>query len=203
MSLETAVLSAPPIRLQVFPSEDTAFRRFADAALTRVRVEATGSDLGLDPADLQHAIRDRYPAAVVRARDSLADPGYGEIVWYVYRFGSVTAGRHWWEEPGHAWAILDEHRQFAEVSTSLLDIVEVPREAIIGRRVEELANPDDVSAAEDVAALWAEMLLRGELHATLRYRRLDGAQREIEYHVTREAAGPGRHLAVVREIDPS
>ena len=29
-----------------------------------------------------------------------------------------------------------------------------------------------------------------------------GHQREIEYHVTREGAGPGRHLAVVREIEP-
>ena len=54
------------------------------------------------------------------------------------------------------------------------------------------------SALEDIRSLWAEFMDRGELHATLRFRRLDGSPREIEYHVTREGAGPQRHLAVVR-----
>ena len=49
--------------------------------------------------------------------------------------------------------------------------------------------------------LTRELMDRGELHATLRFRRMDGSAREIEYHVTKEGAGPGRHLAVVREID--
>lgn len=190
------------IRLQVFPFEDAAFRRFVDEAFEAIQGLTTPhADGRLDPLELQLRLRDRYPAAVVRERDALADPGSGDTLWYVYRFGSVVPGRRWWEEPGHAWAILDDDRRFVELSTSLTLIVEAPREVLIGTQVEAFSNPDDVTAPDDVLALWTEFLERGLLHSTLRYRRLDGSAREIEYHVTKDGAGPGRHLAVVREID--
>ena len=193
----------PQPRLQAFPAEDLAFRRYvADAFAAHLdRADASG-DAELEPEDLQLLLRRRYPAAVVRPRDTLADPGEGELLWYVYRFGSISPGLRWWEEPGHAWAILDDERRFAEVSTSLTEIVEVPRDALLGVTVEALANPEDTSAQDDVRALWDEFLDRGEIHATLRFRRDDGTEREIEYHVTMESAGPQRHLAVVREIVP-
>jgi PAS domain-containing protein len=188
-------------RLAVFPAEDAAFRRFVDGAFEALAVEAAGRAEPPEPHELQLRLRTRYPAAVARARDSLADPGSGDLVWYVYRFGSVAPGRRWWEEPGHAWTILDDERRFVEVSTSLTEIVEAPRAALIGRPVEAFSNPEDVSASDDVLALWGEFLTKGELHATLRFRRLDGSDREIEYHVVRDGAGPGRHLAIVREIE--
>jgi PAS domain-containing protein len=197
------VSARPQPRLQAFPPEDLAFRRVvADAFATLVAdVEARPAAL-LEPEELQVRLRERYPAAVVRPRDTLADPGDGgEAVWYVYRFGSISPGLRWWEEPGHAWAILDDTRRFVEVSTSLTEIVEAPRAAILGLSVEALANPADPSAWEDVAALWAELLDHGELHSTLRFRRQDGSPREIEYHVTKDGAGPERHLAIVREIE--
>ena len=89
-----------------------------------------------------------------------------------------------------------------EVSTSLTEIVEAPRAELLGRSVEAFSNPQDVTVSEDVQALWSEFLERGELHSTLRFRRMDGTPREIEYHVTKDGAGPERHLAVVREIEP-
>ena len=190
-------------RLQAHPAEDLAFRRFVADAFAELLADAGARpNAPLEAADLQWRLRVRYPSAVVRERDALADPGGGEDLWYVYRFGSVRPGRRWWEEPGHAWAILDDRRRFVEVSTSLAEIVEVPREMIIGRPVEAFANPGDLSVGADFEGLWAELVERGELHATLRFARLDGSSREIEYHVTRDGAGPDRHLAVVREIDP-
>lgn len=190
-------------RLQVFPPEDVAFRRFVQDAQDAMIADMVGRPRhGMDPGELQWRLRERYPAAVVRRRDPLADPTEDDIVWYVYRFGSVSPGRRWWEEPGHAWAILDDDRRFLEVASSIPEIAEVPREAMIGQPVEAFSNPDDVTAARDVKALWDELLRRGELHATLRFRRADGTPREIEYHVTWDGAGEGRHLAVVREIDP-
>ena len=192
----------PTPRLQAFPAEDLAFRRFvADAFSTLLAEVEPRPDALLEPEELQVRLRARYPAAVVRPRDRLADPGDGDLLWYVYRFGSISPGLRWWEEPGHAWAILDDDRRFVEVSTSLTEIVEAPREAILGQLVDALSNPEDASALEDIRSLWAEFMERGELHATLRFRRLDGSPREIEYHVTREGAGPDRHLAVVREIE--
>jgi PAS domain-containing protein len=189
-------------RLQIFPGEDVAFRRFVVDAFDAMCAEVAARPRAtLEPDQLQWRLRDRYPAAVVRRREPIADPGSGEALWYVYRFGSVTPGRRWWDEPGHAWAVLDDERRFVEVSTSLTDIVEAPREVMLGRPLEAFSNPEDVSVAEDAAAMWEELARRGELHSTLRFRRLDGTPREIEYHVTRDGAGPGRHLAVVREID--
>lgn len=189
-------------RLQAFPAEDLAFRRFvADAFATLLAEVEPRPDALLEPEELQVRLRARYPAAVVRPRDRLADPGDGDLLWYVYRFGSISPGLRWWDEPGHAWAILDDGRRFVEVSTSLTEIVEAPRDAILGQLVDSLANPEDASALEDISSLWGEFMERGELHATLRFRRLDGSPREIEYHVTREGAGPERHLAVVREIE--
>jgi PAS domain S-box-containing protein len=197
------VPARPQPRLQAFPAQDIAFRRWVAEAFAGLiaDVETRGDSL-LEPEDLQVRLRERYPAAIVRARDALADPGPGDTLWYVYRFGSVSPGIRWWEEPGHAWAILDDERRFVEVSTSLTSVVEATRDALLGRQVEDFANPEDVSAADDMRALWQELTRNGELHATLRFRRLDGSPRELEYHVTREGAGPERHLAVVREIEP-
>jgi PAS domain-containing protein len=189
-------------RLQIFPAEDVAFRRFVADAFETLCAQAGTRVRAIDPQQLQLRLRDRYPAAVVRRRDPLADPGPDDVLWYVYRFGSVTPGRRWWEEPGHAWAVFDDERRFVEASTSLTEIVEAPREILLGRPLEAFANPEDVSVPEDAAAMWAELARRGELHSTLRFRRLDGTPREIEYHLTRDGAGPGRHLAIVREIDP-
>lgn len=198
-----AVPSSDAPRLQVFPPEDVAFRRFVQDAHDAMLADTVGRPRhAMDPGELQWRLRERYPAAVVRRRDPLADPAEDDVVWYVYRFGSVSPGRRWWEEPGHAWAILDDERRFLEVASSIPEITEVPREAMIGQPVEAFSNPDDVTAARDVKALWDELLRRGELHATLRFRRADGTPRQIEYHVTWDGAGEGRHLAIVREIDP-
>jgi PAS domain-containing protein len=190
-------------RLQAVPTEDLAFRRFVADAFARLLGDPDMPADGLpDPADLQARLRSRYPSAVVREEAPSAARQH-ETVWAVYRFGSVVPGRRWWEEPGHAWAILDRDRLFVEVSTALAEMVEVPRDALVGQPVERLSNPDDVSAVDDVRGLWGELLAGGELHGTLRFRHLDGSPREIEYHVTRDAAGPGRHLAIVREIEPT
>jgi len=192
----------PHPRLQAFPAEDLAFRRYVADAFAAVLADVDArTDVLLEPEELQLRLRRRYPAAVVRPRDTLADPGDGALLWYVYRFGSVSAGLRWWEEPGHAWAILDDDRQFVEVSTSLTHIVEASRDDLLGQHVEAFSNPDDSTASDDVRALWSEFLARGELHATLRFRRVNGVEREIEYHVSKDGAGPDRHLAVVREIE--
>jgi PAS domain-containing protein len=178
------------IALRVFPRDDAAFGADAEAAMAA----------GVSPDALQRALRVRYPAAIVRAREDIADPGFGPDVWYVYRYGSARPVGRWWTEEPYPWAVLDDQRRFVDLSTSLAAIVEAPVEQILGQSVEAFSNPDDPTARDDVEALWNQFRRAGQLDATLRFRRLDGTEREIEYHLVANAAGPGRHLATVREV---
>jgi PAS domain-containing protein len=180
------------ISLRVFPRDDTSFRAEAESAHRQAA----------SPAALQRALRARFPAAVVRAREGIADPGFGPDVWYVYRYGSARPEDRWWTEGEHPWAVLDDERRFVDVSPELAQIVEAPAEAIIGQQVEVFSNPDDRTAREDIEALWAQFRRAGSLDASLRFRRLDGTEREIEYHLVANAGGPGRHRATVREVPP-
>jgi hypothetical protein len=77
----------PPV-LIVSPQDDGAFRRLAEEAL------AAGADT---PRALEAAVRERYPNALVRARELTAEPG---VMWYVYREGHWIP-RGWHEEGDH------------------------------------------------------------------------------------------------------
>jgi PAS domain-containing protein len=189
---EVVMISSPSqIDLRTFPSGDAAFRRFAGAEL---------SDLDApDPELLQRSIRLRYPLAVVRVRSDLASLRGEGIVWYAFRRAFADPpDDHWWES-GPSWAIIDGQRVFVEASEGFAAIVELPAELLIGRRIEDLANPADPTAVDDVAALWIEVLARGHVHGTLRFNRLDGSPREIEYHLYRDGAEPERFRAAIRE----
>lgn len=178
------------VSLRVFPTDDESFRDDAEAAMPGAA----------SPAALQRALRARYPIAVVRAREDIADPGFGPDIWYVFRYGSARPREPWWTVGDHPWAVLDDRRRFVDVSPSLAAIVEAPVAAIVGHQVEEFANPNDLTARADVEALWTQFLHAGILDASMRFRRLDGTEREIEYHLIANGAGRGRHLATVREV---
>jgi len=188
--VEKGRASTRPVEVRAFPRDDRSFHDAAAAALERSE----------SPADLQRRLRLRYPAAVVRPRDRIADPGMGPDIWYAYRYGSADAVTRWWTDPKLPWAILDDDRRFVDVDPALAAIIEAPRDDVVGRRVEDFTNPADATVVADIAALWAQFLVGGELHATMRFRRLDGSPRDLEYHLRRNGAGDGRHLAVVREL---
>ena len=158
------------------------------------------------PRRRQHASERRAPrrttssggcARATRRRSSASATPWpipaarGEL-WYVYRFGSVRPGRRWWEEPGHAWAILDGDRCFVEVSTSLAEIVEVParrRSSASGSR--RSRTPVTRPSAPTSTACGSELLARASCTPRSASPALDGTPREIEYHVTTRRGGPG------------
>ena len=77
----------PTPRFQIFPVEDAAFRRHVAEAFAYLQATATKGTRArrlkpIEPHDLQWRLRERYPAAVVRPRNSLADPG--SWVWSIY-----------------------------------------------------------------------------------------------------------------------
>ena len=185
---------AVPVALQIFPAHDERFAAYVREA------HATAGD---DAARLQAAVRARYPAAVVRPRTEFAAPEGALPLWYVFRYGAIVPpADRWWEHPGHARAVLDSNRMFLEANEVLARIVEVPADRLIGAPVEAFSNPDDPSILEDIAAMWQRFLAEGELHITMRFNRLDGSSRELEIHLLRDEAGPGRHVAIAREAVP-
>ena len=64
--------------LASFPSEDRAFAREVQASVAREHPAS--------PADLEHALRGRFPRVVVRLR-ALSDES--RETWYVFRDGRV------------------------------------------------------------------------------------------------------------------
>jgi PAS domain-containing protein len=177
------------IDLRTFPSEDVPFREF-------VRDQLAGLDAS-DPERLQCSIRQRYPLALVRVRSELASLGGDDTVWYAFRRALIDPPDDRWWAGATSWAIIDSERAFVEASDRFAAIVEVPLTTLIGRRIEDLANPADPTVPDDVATLWADLLAHGQVHGTLRFNRLDGSPREIEYHVERDGA-PDRYHATIR-----
>jgi hypothetical protein len=180
-------------RLHAFPSSDPEFGAFAEAALVALEEPRT-------PDALQRALRTRYPTAIVTAQDELARHGNAPLVWYAFRTAALT-----WEDtartdPWPAWAILDEHRRFLEISDDLAAIAELPGPAMLGHQVEEFSNPGDPTIREDIVRLWGEFLTRRAIASTLRFNYADGRPRELAYRLEADAAGPGRHRLSVRDL---
>lgn len=177
------------IRLRGFPSTDREFARYARAALTALGTSAT-------PDALQHSLRGRYPAAIVRAQEELARHGSGPEVWYAFRTSAVGE-RLSPARPAEAWAIVDDERRFVEVSPSLAAIVELPARHILGRRIEDFASSDDPTIRDDLLELWEEFTRLRVVSSTLRFNYADGRPRELEYRIVADAQGPGRHRLLV------
>ena len=187
------------VRIHAFPTGDRAFVEFAAEAWRGLPEPRT-------PEALQHAIRERYPAAVVTEQVELARHGDGPIVWYAFR----TAALDWMAEPtvevdldaSPAWAILDDERRFLAVSPELAEIAEVPAAAMLGRPVEAFSNPADPTVRQDIERLWAEFKAGRTLASTLRFNYADGRPREVAYRLDADADGPGRHRLTARVLEP-
>ena len=186
------------IQLRTFPSADAEFRTFARDSLERHR--------SLTPDILQEQIRERYPAAVVRAQEELARRGGEAYVWYAFRYGTVASGPRGhravdWGNPGIAWGIIDDERRFVDLNEALAAIVEAPKSEIVGRTIDDFTNPEDPSIREDIAALWRQYLEARWAESTIRFNRLDGRPRQLAYRLVADDPEPGLHRLRVREIE--
>jgi PAS domain-containing protein len=184
--------------LRTFPSTDTAFAAFARQAL-----EGTA---GRSTRAFQERLRERYPAAVVRAQDDLARRGGDRIAWYAFRYGGVARAPVEprpadWTDPGIAWAIIDDQRRFVDLNDALAAIVEEPREAILGRPIEDFTNPEDPTIREDLAALWSHFVEARMAESTIRFNRADGRPRQLAYRIVADDPEPGLHLVRVLELE--
>jgi PAS domain-containing protein len=180
------------VRLRTFPSDDRDFAAFAGEAWESLPEPRTRDAL-------QHAIRMRYPAAVVTTQTELARHGEGPDIWYAFRTPRLAASPLD-DAPSDAFAILDDERRFVEVSPALAAITELPARAMVGHRVEDFSNPSDPTIRDDIELLWAEFLRRRSIASTVRFNFADGRPRELAYRLDANSDGPGRHRLTVRVL---
>ena len=188
------------IQLRTFPSADPTFYVYACEALDAMKRPSTRG--------VQDNIRIRYPLAVVRAQEDLARRGAGPLVWYAFRYGTVAHGPPGiqlidWDGTDIAWGIVDDERRFADLNDALAAIVEQPREAILGRALEDFTNPEDPSIREDMAVLWGQFVETRWLESSIRFNRKDGRRRQFAFRIVADDPEPGRHRLRVVELDPA
>jgi formate hydrogenlyase transcriptional activator len=98
--------------------------------------------------------------------------------------------------PAEPILIADDHRNCCDASCGAGRLFGLPRKRIIGRKIDELAEP---SFRPQLDHLWAAFLERGEQQGTLRLLASDGGVREVEYTAKRNAL-PDRHVLALRDI---
>jgi hypothetical protein len=161
-----------------FPTPDAVFGAF-------VRTWANAPAIR-DPADLQHALRVRYPAALVRAQDEFGRLGSSGTVWYAFRHGVKD--------------IAEADVELVEESEAFAAIVDASVEQLAGHAVEDFTNPADPTIQDDLRAMWDEFKRAGRFASTIRYNYPDGRPRELAFEIVADAEGQARHRLTVAVI---
>ena len=93
-----------------------------------------------------------------------------------------------------AMMIADDDGYYTEVNDAALDLYEMDREELLGRRVGEFA-PEDY----DFEAVWEQFLADGEMTGEFELVRSDGETRILEFSATTDVR-PGEHLSALRDV---
>ncbi len=91
--------------------------------------------------------------------------------------------------------IADNDRNYREASTGAGKLLGVPREKIIGRKLDDFAEP---TFKPEISELWRAFLATGEHEGTLRLKGPDGNLREVVYKAKGNIL-PVRHVLVLHE----
>ena len=92
--------------------------------------------------------------------------------------------------------ITGDDRRCCDANLAASRLLGVPREDIVGRRIDDLAEP---MAGFDWEKAWRTFLRHGVQAGVLLIRRADGEVRTVEYRAVASIV-PGRHLACMRDI---
>ena len=97
------------------------------------------------------------------------------------------------ERAGDAILIMDDEAVYLDANDSAATMLGVPREAIIGRSLNDFVE----EALPNLA--WTAFKAAGELSGELRFRRPNGEIREAEFNAV-ASISPGIHLSVLRDV---
>ena len=92
--------------------------------------------------------------------------------------------------------VATDDREYVDANPAACDLLGVPKEELLGCRLEEFVPEDQRDAAREA---WGKFLERGQMEGEIVLRRADGALRVAEF---RAKAGflPARHLSVLRDV---
>ncbi len=91
--------------------------------------------------------------------------------------------------------LTDNERQYREASVGASKLLGLPREQIIGRSLDDFAEPSSKPA---ISQRWRAFLEEGEQAGTFRLMGPDGSPREVEY-IAKGNILPVRHVVVLRD----
>ncbi len=94
--------------------------------------------------------------------------------------------------------IADNDRHFREASVGAAKLLGLPRNKIIGRPLDDFAEPDFKPA---ISSSWDDFLKEGQQRGTIPLMSPDGSPQEVEY-LAKGNLLPVRHLVVLRKKDP-
>ena len=180
------------VGLLCFPPHDRAFQTIA------MRLFPTLEDR--TPGALQAALARTYPRATVRARADLASLGPAAGVWYVYRdgrFSPFSAGDRWWDDDAHARIVIGDDGRYLDANEAALALMGTTRAGLLASRTGDFTTE---RFAQVVPWVWDLLRQTGELHSTSILLARDGRELAVEFHLSRDGDGPGRHVSVMREV---
>ncbi len=102
-------------------------------------------------------------------------------------------------QPAEPILIAGNDRIYQDASYGAARLFGLPRSRIIGRRLDDFAEP---GFRPQIEQLWQDFLQRGELRGTLRLVGSDSRVREVEYTAKGNVL-PERHVLVLRDSDKS
>jgi PAS domain S-box-containing protein len=113
------------------------------------------------------------------------------------RAASEQRYRALFERAGDAIFIADDSGHFVDVNESAAILVGMPRNEMVGRRLNDFLA--DALEPVDADAAWDALRRAGEARVEIRLRRADGEVREIEYVAVPDVSA-GLNLGVLRDV---
>src|SRR5580658_7420622 len=98
-------------------------------------------------------------------------------------------------QPAEPILIADNDRNYRDASCGAARLFGLPRSRIIGRRIDDFAEPN---FRPHIEQLWHAFLQRGEQHGTFRLVGADGSLREVEYTAKGNVL-PVRHVLALHD----
>ena len=156
-------------RIQIIPSNDTAFRHFVERLSSRHRFTTAGA--------FAARLRGRVPRVVVRASEVTGQAH----VWYVYRDGVWQSSEdpRWWTDPRTPRVNVTLDGWIEEANAPARAILGLPASGSMPRFFTDFAAPGTL---EDAADLFSSVAAGHELAATIVLRPASGEMIACDLH---------------------